>query len=102
MLEDPESSCKPVETVDDLFPWQRKPITLDPFKNYSNPYYYSQPAYPCGLQAKYIFSDSILKIYDENGVDYTISQDDISHSYEDRKFKNYKKDGEADNYYEAF
>lgn len=41
MLEDPESSCKPVETVDDLFPWQRKPITLDPTKNYSNPYYYS-------------------------------------------------------------
>ena len=51
-------------------------------------------SHPCGLIAKYFFSDT-YEVYKNDGSgtfpsanQITMDQDDISHSYDDNKFKN--------------
>lgn len=86
------SSCTPVETVDQLFDWQRIPVngiantTLE---------WYVTPAHPCGSQAKYIFSDS-FSIESANASFIYIDQQNIAHGYDAGKFKNIENKNNAD------
>ncbi len=60
------------------------------------------PSHPCGSIAKYYFSDT-FEVYDnkdgsnifDDTTRNTLEQSDISHSYDESKFKNIQEDGDT-------